>query len=57
MRPTEYEAQSGIVSVPLRAGLTVKIANLPADMTRKEAERVARILNALATPSPHMGDE
>jgi len=40
-----------IVPVPLRENLTVKISNLPADLTQVEAERLAAIIKAYAVPS------
>ena len=40
-----------IVPVPLRENLTVKISNLPADLTVGEAERLAAIVKAYAVPS------
>jgi hypothetical protein len=40
-----------IVPVPLRENLTVKISNLPADLTQSEADRLAAIVKAYAVPS------
>jgi hypothetical protein len=40
-----------IVPIPLRENLTVKISNLPADLTQAEADRLAAIVKAYAVPS------
>ena len=40
-----------IVPIPLRENLTVKISNLPADLTQSEADRLAAIVKAYAVPS------
>lgn len=40
-----------IVPIPLRENLTVKITNLPADLTQAEADRLAAIVKAYAVPS------
>ncbi len=40
--------KGGTCAVPLRPGLTVFIRNLPADLSRREAERISRVLMALA---------
>ena len=37
-----------IFPIPLRTDLTVKIANLPSDMTQAEAKRIANVVMALA---------
>ena len=42
------EHQHVVVPVPLREGLTVKISNLPFDLTATEAERLASIIRAYA---------
>lgn len=38
------------ISVPLREGLTVYVTNLPLDLSQAEAERIARVVSALAQP-------
>ena len=42
------ENTSHIVPIPLRESCTVYVANLPADLRREEAERIARIIQAFA---------
>jgi hypothetical protein len=42
------ERRKDFVSVPLREGVTVYITNLPLDLTASEAERIARVVSALA---------
>ncbi|OAI04310.1 hypothetical protein A1353_13695 [Methylomonas methanica] len=44
------EVKHIIVPIPLRENLTVKISNLPADLTQAEAERLAAIVRAYAVP-------
>lgn len=43
-----HEHQHIVVPVPLREGLTIKISNLPADLTEAEANRIAAIIKAFA---------
>ncbi len=46
------DAKHIIVPVPLRENLTVKITNIPADLTQAEADRLAAIIKAYAvTPA------
>ena len=45
------ETKHVTVPVPLRADLTVKISNLPADLTEQEADRLAAIVKAFAVPT------
>jgi hypothetical protein len=40
-----------VVPIPLRENLTVKISNLPADLTQAEAEKLAAIMKAYAVPA------
>lgn len=42
------ENRSHLVPIPLRDACTVYVANLPADLKREEAERIARIILAFA---------
>lgn len=35
---------------PIRPGVTVSLLNIPADMTKAEAERIAAFIKALAVP-------
>jgi len=46
-----HDPKHVIVPVPLRENLTVKITNLPADLTQAEADRLAAIVKAYAVPS------
>lgn len=48
---SHHDVKGIIVPVPLRENLTVKISNLPADLTQAEAERLAAIVKAYAVPS------
>lgn len=43
------ETTSHMVPIPLRESCTVFVANLPSDLRREEAERIARIIQAFAT--------
>ena len=40
----------GTLIVPLRDDVTVYVANLPLDLSEAEAERIARVVKALAVP-------
>ncbi len=53
------EKPSEIVPIPLRESCTVYVANLPADLEPREAERIARIIRAYAIgqPGPDGEDE
>lgn len=42
------ETTSHLVPIPLRDSCTVYVANLPSDLRREEAERIARIIQAFA---------
>lgn len=46
-----HDSKHVIVPVPLRENLTVKITNLPVDLTPAEADRLAAIVKAYAVPS------
>lgn len=46
-----HDVRHIVVPVPLREGLTVKISNLPADLTVSEAERLAAIVKAYSVPN------
>lgn len=39
-----------VYPIPLRENVTVLIAHIPLDMTEAEAERVCRVVRALAQP-------
>ena len=49
------ERAPDIVSVPLRDDRTVFIQNLPLDLTALEAERISKVIKALAQPSRQDG--
>lgn len=44
----EHDQPHVIVPIPLREGLTLKISNIPADLTAAEANRIAAIIKAYA---------
>jgi len=46
--PPSVNTHTVVFPIPLRSGLTVQIHNLPADLTRAEAARIAGVVNALA---------
>jgi hypothetical protein len=51
-----FEATNGIIPIPLREDLTVRVWGLPADLTKAEAARIGAVIMALATPStPDLG--
>lgn len=45
-----HEEKQLVIPVPLRAGLTVRIHNVPPDLTNQEAEKLAAIVRAYAMP-------
>ena len=45
-------ANDRILPVMIREGVSVAVYGLPLDLTQKEAEKVAAIIMAHATPSP-----
>lgn len=40
-----------VYPIPLRADVTVQLHNLPADLTPAEADKIAAVVRALATPA------
>ncbi len=44
----EHDQPHVVVPIPLREGLTLKISNIPADLTVAEANRIAAIIKAYA---------
>ena len=46
---SDYEKQI-VIPVPLREGLTVRIHNMPPDLTKGEAEKLAAIVRAYVMP-------
>lgn len=45
-------ATDRILPIQIRPDLTVHIANLPHDLTRAEAEKIARVVLAMSQPLP-----
>lgn len=57
MAHSPYYWENGYLPIPLRDGLTVFLKDIPWDLTKEEAKRIAAIVEALAdreeaTPSP-----
>ncbi len=48
--PSNEEPRHIVIPIPLRQGLTIKIHNIPADLTTMEAEKLAAIIKAYALP-------
>ncbi|MEW8035819.1 MAG: hypothetical protein AB2564_00380 [Candidatus Thiodiazotropha sp.] len=48
-RPSQH-APHLIIPIPLRDGLTVKVHNIPADLSKLEAEKISAIVRAYAMP-------
>lgn len=46
-----------ITQVQLRAGVTVRIWDLPLDLTDREATKIGNVVQALAAQSDHIGGE
>lgn len=44
-----------VYPIPIRDDCTVRIFGIPHDMTRAEAEKMGRVICALATPGSDMG--
>lgn len=51
MDVAEFEARSGVVPIQIREDVTVRLVRLPHDLTRAEAEKIGRVVLALAEPS------
>lgn len=49
---TTSEWAPGLLSIPLREGLSVFVHNLPLDLEANEAQKIARVIEALAKPKP-----
>lgn len=47
---TPFRERLFVIPVPLRDGLTVQIHNIPSDLSSLEAEKLAAIVRAYATP-------
>lgn len=50
-RIDEFEAKMNIFAVPIRRDLSVKIYGLPRDLTKEEADKIARVILAYAVTS------
>ena len=48
------EASNEIISIPLREGRMVYVQNLPLDLTVREAQKIARVIVALADEEGHV---
>ena len=48
--PGAHSPQHLVIPIPLRDGLTVKIHNIPADLSKQESEKIAAIIKAYAMP-------
>lgn len=46
-----------IVPIPIRADLVVHIAGMPDDMTKVEAEKIARVVMAFSTEKAQEDDD
>lgn len=44
-----FRPEAHILSIPIRPDVTVQIATLPHDLTPAEAEKIARVIAALAS--------
>jgi hypothetical protein len=49
------EWAADIVSIPLREDRTIYVQNLPLDLTPGEAQKISRVIEALAQPKPTPG--
>lgn len=45
-----------VYPIPIREDVTVRIFGLPADLTAGEANKIAAVVKALATPHPEDSD-
>ena len=46
MTPEQFEARQGITTIQVREDVAIRIAGLPFDLTRKEAEKIVRVILA-----------
>jgi hypothetical protein len=44
--------EADILHIPLRPGLAIAVSGLPPDLTREEAQRIKKVLGALAARQP-----
>lgn len=51
------EWASDIISIPLREDRTVYVQNLPLDLSLREAQKISRVIEALAQPAPPPGHD
>jgi hypothetical protein len=54
--PQAAEFVPNILSISIRSDLTVRVANIPTDLTREEANRIERIVKAFADDDPTGGE-
>ena len=52
MSAADYEARVGIIPIPLRPDVTIRIHGIPMDMTKAEAEKIAAVVLAYADEMP-----
>jgi len=52
MTTEEFEARLGIVPIQIREDVTVRLARLPHDLTKAEAEKIGRVVMALVDDRP-----
>ena len=50
MRPASPPMSNSIVPIPIRQDTTVYVQGLPFDLSEAEAERIANVIRAMATP-------
>lgn len=50
---TEPFVEDRIFPIPLRPDVTVRIQDIPHDLTPKEAEKIVSVIQALTKENPH----
>lgn len=43
-----YEAETGVMTIMIRADMAVRVHGIPWDLTEVEAERICRVIRAMA---------
>ena len=51
----DFEAEAGIIPVPIRPDITIKIHGVPFDLTGSEANKIANVILAMASPGAQEG--
>jgi hypothetical protein len=49
-RSTQPEMDGFVFPIPIREGVVVKISNVPSDLSKEEASKIAAVIQALAVP-------